>query len=126
MTGHDDLMAGAGAVREVGPKLVLVTRGDKGAFYYASESDNGFVPGYPVQAVDTTGCGDAFTGAVLYQVLYAENKSLAQMVRYANAVGALCATKRGGLPAMPGKASVETMTGSDVSFGIPPTQKRWS
>ena len=111
LTGCQNLKAGANAICQMGPKLVLVTRGGNGAFYYANESDNGCVPGYSVRVVDTTGCGDAFTGAMLYQLLHAKNKPLTQMVQYANAVGALCATKKGGLPAMPGKASVETLIG---------------
>lgn len=111
LTGFHDLKAGAEAIREMGPKLVLITLGGSGAYYYAGESNNGYVPGYSVSAVDTTGCGDAFTGAMLYQLLYTENKPLSRMVQYANAVGALCATKKGGLPAMPGKPSVEAMIG---------------
>ena len=111
LTGHDDIKAGAEVVREMGPKRILITRSGKGAFYYTGETDNGFVPGFTVRAVDTTGCGDAFMGAVLYQTLYAEDKPLADTVRYANAVGALCATKRGGLPAMPDSADVQKLFG---------------
>lgn len=82
-------------------QMVLITAGEKGAYYFVNTKEQGFVPGFHVHAVDTTGCGDAFTGAILYQMIHAEHEKPSEMVRFANAVGALCATKKGGIPAMP-------------------------
>jgi fructokinase len=109
ITGICDLKTGAQAIWNFGAKKVFITQGNKGAFYYASGTENGFVPAFSVCASDTTGCGDAFMGAILYQLLYEQNKPVYQMVEYANAVGALCATKRGGLPAMPEKGNIQRM-----------------
>ena len=101
---------------------VLVTLGAKGCFAYAQERDSGesvrlYVGGFPVNTVDTTGAGDAFTGAFLSRLLarggdagiYSKNRAyLSADVRFANAVGALTTTKKGGIPALPRIDEVET------------------
>ena len=91
---------GAKQLVQMGKKIALITVGSKGA-YYASGDECGFVPGYTVRAQDTTGCGDSFTGAFHYMLLYRPDTPMRQKVEFANAVGALCATKMGGMPAMP-------------------------
>lgn len=96
----DDPAAGTKKLLEMGVKTCYITYGAKGS-YYATESECGFVDGYPVQAVDTTGCGDSFMGAAIYMQLNHPEFSLQERVRFANAVGALCATKKGGMMAMP-------------------------
>lgn len=60
-----------------------------------------------MEAVDTTGCGDAFMGAVHYHLCHAPQMPMAEMVRRANAVGALCAMRRGAFDAMPDKKTLE-------------------
>ena len=86
-------------------KAVFVTLGKKGA-YYATPQESGYVEGFEVDAVDTTGCGDAFTGAVHYYFCHAPQMPMAEIVRRANAVGALCATHRGAFDAMPDEQEV--------------------
>ncbi|WP_277679626.1 carbohydrate kinase family protein [Gracilibacillus dipsosauri] len=88
-------------------KLVLVTFGDQGCFYRYKEH-TGLVTSFKVNAVDTTGSGDAFFGAFLYNVLstpqFFENlevEKLEKAIRFANAAGALTATRKGGIPALP-------------------------
>jgi len=44
---------------------LIVTRGAEGASIYQSNATPVHVPGIPVNAVDTSGCGDAFAGALL-------------------------------------------------------------
>ncbi|MHB1314489.1 MAG: carbohydrate kinase family protein [Christensenellales bacterium] len=99
-TPQTDVERGARKILESGKKAVYITLGRKGA-YYATQKSAGFVEGYKVKAIDTTGCGDAFMGAILFQLCNHPESDDAQMVRFANAVGALCATKYGGIPAMP-------------------------
>ncbi len=107
LTGKD-VVTGARSLLEMGPDEVYVTAGAKGAYYF-TKSGSGFVPGFEVDAVDTTGCGDAFTGAMLYQHCRAAGSGIAAQVRFANAVGALCATKPGGICAMPGPDEVRRL-----------------
>ena len=59
----------------------------------------GLVPGFAVDAVDTTAAGDAFAGALAVRL--AGGAALADAVRFANAAGALAATKAGAQPSLP-------------------------
>lgn len=104
LTDTEDIPKGAEALHAMGVETVFVTMGEKGA-YYSDKSGSGYVPSFPVTAVDTTGCGDAFTGAALYMMLY-EKKTMHEIVRFANATGALCATKKGGITGMPDREAV--------------------
>lgn len=84
-------------------KIVFITLGPDGA-YYASRTECGYVPGFKVDVVDTTGCGDAFMGTVLHYLTHPEKGlSLNEIVIHANAMGALTATKRGGIDSVPSK-----------------------
>lgn len=96
----DDFQQCADALLEGGAKYVFITLGEAGA-YYASEKESGHLDGFKVNAVDTTGCGDAFMGAILYSLFHMPNMPLRERVRFANAVGALTATKKGAIPALP-------------------------
>ena len=98
---------GAQKLLQMGKETALITLGSKGS-YFAAGNDCGFVPGFTVRAQDTTGCGDSFTGAFYYMLLYRPDTSMRQKVEFANAVGALCATKMGGMPAMPTLSETES------------------
>ncbi|MNW67387.1 Ribokinase [compost metagenome] len=63
------------------------------------------IPGFPVQAVDTVAAGDSFNGALAYQLT--SGKTLAEAVRFANAVGALTVGRQGAIPSLPKLAEVE-------------------
>ena len=97
---------GMEALLESGIKEVYITLGAGGA-YYGTAEEIGFVPGFSVKAVDTTGCGDAFTGAALYMACHHPECSMEERVRFANAAGALCATRYGGMTAMPRREEIE-------------------
>ncbi len=112
LTGQSDVPKGARMVRDQGVGTVFVTMGGKGAYYMTGEHDQGYVEPFSVRAVDTTGCGDAFLGAVLYLRAKGTELPIAGQVRFANATAALCATKKGGVPAMPSLQSVEEMLGA--------------
>lgn len=102
----DDPAAGVAKLFELGVSTCYITYGAEGA-YYADYSTQGFMPGFPVEVADTTGCGDAFMGAALYLQLKQPSLPIKQRARMANAVGALCATKKGGMMAMPGMRDVQ-------------------
>lgn len=83
-------------------RAVFITMGALGS-YYVTQQESGFVKGFEVDAVDTTGCGDAFMGAILYYFTHDRGRSTYEIVKRANAMGALCATKSGAFDAMPTK-----------------------
>eukprot|EP00246_Nothoceros_aenigmaticus_P009723 TRINITY_DN2550_c0_g2_i3.p1 TRINITY_DN2550_c0_g2~~TRINITY_DN2550_c0_g2_i3.p1 ORF type:complete len:439 (-),score=53.55 TRINITY_DN2550_c0_g2_i3:74-1390(-) len=91
-------------------KLLLITEGQAGCRYYTKECQ-GRVPGHLVQAVDTTGAGDAFVGGFLTQLvgdlnLYKNEERLIEALCFANACGAITTTERGAIPALPDKDTV--------------------
>jgi len=94
--GVDRLEEGAQKLLEYGCKTVFITLGSEGA-YYLSGKERGRVPGYSAQVADTTGCGDVFTGTVLFLMTQRPELGLEEMVRVACAAGKLCAQLRGGL-----------------------------
>ena len=89
-----------------GCRFVALKLGERGAFLYESSSGRGErVPGFRVQAVDTTAAGDAFTAGLAAQ--YLRTGELGRAARYANAAGALAATRLGAQPSLPRRAEVE-------------------
>ena len=115
LTGTQDLDAGSKYLLDKGMALVLVSLGDQGA-YFRNHSSFGCVSGYPVNAVDTTGAGDAFIGAFLWKAKRMIREELAfmnpvqmkQMVKFANAAGALTTTGSGAIPAMPSLERIQS------------------
>lgn len=113
LTGMDTYEQAADKLLQMGPSLVAVTLGGDGVLIATKEKKEK-VPGYRVQAVDTTGAGDSFWGGFLSHFLQI-NKNLDEMtwdeIRscavYGNITAALCVQKRGGIPAIPRKEEVE-------------------
>jgi fructokinase len=83
------------------------------------------VPGFTVDVVDATGCGDAFMAALLVKILSAlggrtdsrrslldslTKDVLADALRWANAAGALTARRKGVMPALPDAAEVSQLS----------------
>jgi sugar/nucleoside kinase (ribokinase family) len=85
--------------------VVIVTCGSEGAWYMEPGEEPQHQPAFPVDAVDTTGCGDVFHG--VYAALLVQQVSLAERVRWASAAAALKATKLGGRPGIPNRTHVE-------------------
>ncbi|MDG9716738.1 ribokinase [Streptomyces sp. DH24] len=86
-----------------GPRSVVVTLGARGALV-ADAGGTARVPAVPVEAVDTTGAGDAFTAALAWRL--GAGASLADAAAYAARVGAAAVTKRGAQESFPTAAEV--------------------
>jgi fructokinase len=107
LAGSEDLDAASKALLEQGPDLCVVTLGPEGSYFQVAGGGE-HVPPFKVQTVDATGCGDAFVAGLLCQLVvgaeWREQLSPARMrevLRYANAVGALTALTQGVIPALP-------------------------
>jgi fructokinase len=108
LTGSSELASATQRLVQYGPALCVVTLGPHGCFYRCGEQ-SGHVPGFAVQAIDATGCGDAFTASLLTQLVTGNEgwltrltpANLPHMLRRANAAGALTALKQGAFSAMP-------------------------
>lgn len=96
----------AGAAERAAARVgadVVVTLGPEGAVH-AGRSGSGRVAGFAVEAVDTTGAGDAFVGALAARL--DDGAALAEAVRFACAAGAEAATREGAQPSLPTRAAV--------------------
>ncbi|HXK09686.1 MAG TPA: ribokinase [Vicinamibacteria bacterium] len=96
----------ADALRAKGPKTVVLTLGPRGA-YVAAEGVRALVPGFAVEAVDTTAAGDVHCGAL--SVALVEGRPLLEAVRFANAAAALSVTKLGAQPSAPRRSDIEEL-----------------
>jgi ribokinase len=89
-----------------GPRSVVVTLGARGALV-ASAEGVARVPSVRVEAVDTTGAGDAFTAALAWRL--GTGSSLAEAAGYAARVGALAVTRPGAQESFPTAAEVAAL-----------------
>ncbi|KAK4803577.1 hypothetical protein SAY86_003394 [Trapa natans] len=111
LTGSDKIDdASAMSLWHPNLKLLLVTLGEKGCNYY-TKNFRGHVDAYHVNAVDTTGAGDSFVGALLCKLvddhsLIEDEGRLREVLKYANACGAITTTKKGAIPALPAHPEV--------------------
>lgn len=86
---------------------VAVTRGAKGATLYRRGGVIAVAEPPAVVAVDATGAGDAFVGAITVALL--EGMSGEVALRFACAAGALAATRSGAQPSLPDRSDVEAI-----------------
>jgi len=78
---------------------VIVTRGAAGATIHRRAQEPVDVPGFPIDAVDTTGAGDAFNGALAWGL--ATGRTLEEAVPLACAAGALATRAIGARASLP-------------------------
>jgi len=107
----DDELKASEYCFEQGCSLFFATRGDKGAAVYTPVSSYE-AEGPKVSAVDTTGAGDAFNGAVLSRFLgktlseCLEANTLKETLNLACAAGSITVTRKGAMAGSPTKTEL--------------------
>jgi ribokinase len=105
LTGRTDPREAAGALLDVVPEIV-VTLGAAGSLYRSRGSTEPlFVPAPQVTAVDSTGAGDTFVGALA--VALAEEKPVREALTWAAAAAALSVQREGASVSMPYRPEIE-------------------
>lgn len=96
--------AAAERILALGPKSVVLKLGSRGCLIASAE---GFhrVPGFKVEAVDTTAAGDVFNGA--FATALAEGQAVPYAARFANAAAALSVTRPGAQDSVPSREAVD-------------------
>jgi ribokinase len=90
---------------QTGPgKIICVTLGKRGALALV-DGEPLITAGRAVKAIDTTGAGDCFVGAIAAQL--ADGKSIRDALVYANMAASICVQRMGAAPSMPTAAEVE-------------------
>ena len=92
-------------------QTICVTLGKRGALVLM-DGEPLLVPGHAVKAVDTTGAGDCFVGALAAQL--AQGASMAEAIRYANVAASICVQRIGAAPSMPTAAEVSAFFRDNV------------
>lgn len=87
-----------------GVQNVLITLGSRGV-YINTEGHSEIVPAYKVNAIDTTGAGDAFNGGLLTAL--SEGRTLREAAVFANALAALSVQRLGTTPSMPTREEID-------------------
>jgi len=87
LTGVDDPLDAARAFAALGPRTVAVKCGPEGCVAL-SEGVEYASPGFPAEAVDTTGAGDAFVSGFL--AARERGLALPECLAFANAAGSVC------------------------------------
>lgn len=110
ITGTRDLRDGARLLLDLGPRVIVVSRGEKGCYFNDGRRE-GQLPAFKVEVRDTTGAGDGFVAAILSEVArFVEagetldeiiSGRLEEILTLANAVGALTVSKIGAIPGLP-------------------------
>lgn len=87
-----------------GARRVIVTLGEGGALVKTATLTEHVRAFHAGAVVETTGAGDAFNGGLA--VALAEGKEILDAVRFGCAAAAICVTRYGTTPAMPGRDEV--------------------
>ncbi len=114
LSGMDDVKEGIAALHQMGAKVLAVTLGAEGTLVSNGQKCE-LVPSIKITSIDSTGAGDAFVGATLYQLSIIENPTLVledfeqlkTVISYSNIVGALVCTKVGAISALPTEDEVK-------------------
>ncbi|MFM5029958.1 ribokinase [Aeromonas rivipollensis] len=112
----DEASAAEAAARfhQMGIADVMITLGSQGV-YCSNGQQQALIPGFRVEAVDTTAAGDTFNGALLAAELAGADFKAA--VRFAHGAAALSVTRFGAQSSLPGKQEVDTFLQSQAAQG---------
>ena len=97
---EEEIKKAAKDLLNLGIKNVIITLGEKGAFFKNNDEEY-FVKPYTLidEVVDTTGAGDVFNGALAFAI--ANDKPIKEAIIFANKVAAISTTKLGAANSIP-------------------------
>jgi ribokinase len=101
-----DAPAVATAVAALGAHMVVLKLGDQGCFFHGA-GESYHVPGFSVEAVDSTAAGDTFNAGLA--IALAEGAPIGHALRFANAAAAISVTRMGAQASAPGRAEVDLL-----------------
>ncbi|WP_249870075.1 carbohydrate kinase family protein [Oceanobacillus saliphilus] len=118
ISGTTDLVEGVQVLHQNGAKVIAVTLGKDGTLISNGEYHE-VVPSIAVTSIDSTGAGDAFVGAALFQLerenkpkeVMADFEKLKKIIAFSNQVGAMVCTKIGAITAIPTMEEVMSRSG---------------
>ncbi|MFC3884087.1 aminoimidazole riboside kinase [Bacillus songklensis] len=113
LTGEADIPKGVEALKPYNIPLTLITLGAEGS-YVLTKQGMARVPALKINTVDTTGAGDAFVSGILYSLNEYDKameeitvEEAEQTARFASVSGALAASTKGAMTALPTLSEVQ-------------------
>jgi sugar/nucleoside kinase (ribokinase family) len=89
LTDDENLVRAGHKVREMGPKFVVIKKGEHGAMFF-SRDETYVMPAYPTpDVIDPTGAGDSFAGGMMGYLAHKQNagpQTLKQALAYGTVV----------------------------------------
>jgi ribokinase len=107
-TDHLERFIDAARTLPTADRVICVTLGKRGAIALLN-GEPFFIPGRLAKAVDTTGAGDCFVGAVAAAL--AAGNPIQDALGYANVAASICVQRMGAAPSMPTVADVKAALG---------------
>ncbi len=104
-----DILIAAEQLFSEGSQQVILTMGEKGA-YYLSPNQKFHIPAFQVNMIDSTAAGDAFIGG--FAVGLINGHDLQHAMLHASAAGALAVTRQGAQTSLPDEKEVEDFLNS--------------
>ena len=116
LSGETSLEKAVACLHKQGAKMITITLGSEGT-YVSTTKEQFQVPSIAIQAIDTTGAGDAFIGCLLYQFaneqdpgsLLVDRDKLTDLVTMANKAGAVTAQNFGAISSLPSIADLASV-----------------
>ena len=112
ITGRREISEAACWLHDYGVQTVAITLGPDGAFI-SSDDFTGRIAAETVAAVDSSGCGDAFTAGFIAGV--SRNLHIRECAVWGNVVGGICAQSRGPLPQPFTLATVQSLAAKSLT-----------
>ena len=105
---EEDAKKASEKLLQIGIKNVIITLGDKGA-YFANSEESFHVNALNLEGkvVDTTGAGDAFNGGLA--VALTEEKNIKDSIIFANITAGLSTTKIGTAKSIPHRSEIDNL-----------------
>jgi len=106
VSDSNSAIAAARWLEQAGPKGAIITLGSQGAVAVQG-SDVDVIPPRQVTAIDATGAGDAFSGALA--VALSEGRGYFEAANWANAAASLATTRAGAQPSLPTREEIDAV-----------------
>jgi len=106
LTEAQNIQKGVSNMLDSGLEALVLKQGRNGARYLSSKKECS-VEAFEVRAVDSTGAGDAFNGALA--VALAEGKEISDAIKFANAGGACAVMGKGAQSSLPTKKDIDEL-----------------
>ena len=106
INGEDDARMAAAKLFEMGVKNVIITMGSRGSLVCTPDAAE-FVPSRKVQAVDTTGAGDVYNGALVAAL--SKGSSLIEAAKTATLASSIAVTRMGAQTSAPYASEIENL-----------------